>query len=95
MPKLPSISELAAMDDAALSEILGYNQQISSAREDFAKLSTLKGEARAEAEDRIQNMLSPKIYASDLGYLYDDLKRKSKKGQSADEALADTEVDLL
>lgn len=85
--KSPTIDELVAMDDAALSEVMGFTSKLAQAKEDLAKLATLKGEARKEAEDRVESMLTPNIYHSDLKYIYEDVTRRKSTGQ---EALADT-----
>lgn len=87
MQKTPTIAELVAMDDTALADVLGFSNKLLQAKEDLAKLATLSGAAREEAEDRISSMLTPNIYPSEISYIYDDAQRRAKSKKSGKEEL--------
>jgi hypothetical protein len=80
----PSIATISALSDAELHDLLGHNKELKDVREAIAELQTLKGEARKFAENRIEDMFSPKVYAGSLKYLPDDARRAAKdKSKSA------------
>jgi len=85
--QIPTISDLAGMDDAALAEFLGQPAQLQSFKEEVTELNSLKGEARAEAEKMLRERLSPSISSESLRWLREDAVRATK---TPEEELQDT-----
>jgi hypothetical protein len=83
------IKTLRAMDDAQLLDILGLVNTLNDFKEDLEEADKLSGKAREEVQERINNMLSPRIYPGDLGYAIEDAQRRAKKNQSGKDAMAD------
>lgn len=87
--KAPSLKEILAMDDAALASLLGHDQALESFKEELAKLDSLSGAARKDAEDRLQDRLTPKVEAHDLRWIREDAVRATSKKKSGSEEYND------
>ena len=81
----PKIAELAAMTDEQLMDIFGFKAKLEDAKEKLAEMAKLDGKAREYAEERIENMLTPNIYTSDMGWIVEDAKRHAKKKSGQEE----------
>lgn len=78
MSKAPSIKELIAMDDAELSDMLGYKAKVASFRETLKELDALPKDQRKKAEQRVKEKFNPDIYPDSFKWILDDVKREEK-----------------
>lgn len=70
-----NIDQLAKMDDAALSKALGLDAKLAEAKEGIAQLSALEGDARKRAEERIEKMFEPHIWADEFKHIAKSAQR--------------------
>lgn len=89
----PSLDEIAAMEDAELRKLLGLDQMLDSFKEEITKIQSLPAAARKEAEDRLQDRLTPRVDGSELRWIREDVTREMKR--SGEEELADAEPDSI
>jgi hypothetical protein len=87
--KMPTLDEIAAMDDTGLSSLLGLDQKLSEFKKELTKTAGLTGKAKTLAEEKLQSRLAPRVDGYDLRYIREDALRESKKSQTGKEALAD------
>lgn len=72
-----TISRLAAMNDEELAQVLGMTQKFQDTKAQIQTLNGIKGEGRKYAEQRISEMLTPRVY--DLDYIVEAAQRKNSK----------------
>jgi hypothetical protein len=82
-----TIKDLQAKTDQELMDLLGLTNTLNGFKEDLGEADALKGKAREDVEERINDMLNPRIYPNDLSYAIEDAKRRAAK--TGKEALAD------
>jgi hypothetical protein len=85
--KIPTISEVASMDDAGMSSFLGQDQELARFREEVGKLNALTGKARKEADKMWEDRFKPHVSADSLKWMHEDAVRSTKTGK---ELLEDT-----
>lgn len=72
-----TISRLAGMNDDELAQVLGLTQKFQDTKAQIQTLNGIKGEGRKYAEQRISEMLTPRVY--DLDYIVESAQRKNSK----------------
>lgn len=82
-----TIESVSAMSDEELHHLMGHKQQMAEARKGLEEASKLTGKARQHAEDRIHEILTPRIYGGEFKYLASDAMDKVKR-ETGKEALA-------
>lgn len=87
--KAPTLNQIKAMDDEALRSLLGQDNALESFKEEIAKMDALPAAARREAEDRLQDRLTPRVDGESLRWIREDAVRATSKKQTGKEALAD------
>lgn len=72
------ISELVGMDDAALTDKLGFADQVSAFKANMVRADKLTGPARKKVLNHLANTFAPSSYAvSDIGYTIDRAEAKA------------------
>lgn len=89
--KVPSLKEIAAMSDDELRSLLGQDQALDSFKEELTKMQALPDRARNDAENRLQDRLTPKVDGHDLRWIREDALRATSKKASAKEVYDDVE----
>lgn len=87
--KIPTITEVLAMDDAGIAEFLGQPQQLDGFKKELKELSELKGKAKAEAERMWNERFTPSVNSDSLRWMKEDAIRHSR---SPKEVLESTDV---
>jgi hypothetical protein len=91
MPKI-RIKDLKTKSDAELLELLGYTNKLAEFKTNIAEADKLTGKARELVEQRVQDMMTPNVYPTEIKWAIEDATRKSKGGK---EALADDSPDSV
>lgn len=76
-----TLEELKSKSDAELLEMLGFKNQLDEFKESLAEAEKLKGKAKEHVEDRVNEMLTPRIYPGDLKYAVKSAQRKTAEGE--------------
>lgn len=90
---VPTISELKKKDDAALLELLGYNEKLAEFKSAIEEADKLSGKPREKVEERIREMFTPHVYPDSIKYAVESAKRSAKR--SGKEELACCNCDIL
>jgi hypothetical protein len=77
------IADLKKKTDAELIELFGYDRKLEDFKEALEEGDKLTGKAREKVEDRINEMLTPRVYPEDLKYTVESAKRSAKTGKEA------------
>jgi hypothetical protein len=73
------IADLVALSDEELMKAFGFDQKLKMARKELEELNKFTGDARSEAEEKVQRMLNPEIYLNELTWIADDIERKQRQ----------------
>lgn len=76
------IKSLMALDDSELSAKLGFARRIEEFKESLQTADGLEGDARKRVNDRIEEMLNPRIYTEDLKYTVESAQREAARKKS-------------
>lgn len=71
------ITELSAMDDAALAAKLGFSDKVKAFRDDLARADKLTGDPRTSVEKALNQMFTPNVYPDELRWKVESAERKA------------------
>lgn len=78
-----NVEQLSKLSDDELREKLGMNHELAKAKDAIAKLASLDGEERKEAEKQVKDMFAPQISPWRL----EDAVRCAKKKSAMEEQM--------
>jgi len=87
------ITQLLAMDDAALMAKIGLNAKLDAAKKNLAELNSLTGEARTHAIGRLERQFQPNVYPEEWSWIKEDAQRHACR--SAKEEMCDCDPESI
>lgn len=78
-----TLEDLKNKTDAEFYELFGYDRQVAEFKDTLSEAEKLPPKGKEKVEDRLNEMLSPRIYPEDLKYTVESAKRKEQSGKEA------------